>query len=163
LKKEEKDFEKQISDLERRFKGKSLTVEDLENIKPVQGTFGIKNITLDEIKSLKKMAVGSAKKDMTLEELRQEVARLEKINAEQKKKIPTLMQEIERNKEIGLIKDENKKVVDDYNRLSDKYNRLVGAVNQLPAEEIKFIKNIVEPPPAPEENERRLSRDEWEI
>jgi hypothetical protein len=66
----------------------------------------------------------------------------------------------QRNRQVGELKVENKKAVDNYNKLSDKYNRLVGAVNQLPAEEIEFIKNIVEPPPAP--NERRRSRDDYE-
>ena len=162
LKKEEKDFEKQINDLEKRFKGKSLTVEDLENIKPSQGTFGVKNITLDEVKSLKKMAIGNAKKDVELEESKKEILRLEKINAEQKKKIPTMMQEVERYKEIGKLKDENKDLTRDYNNLYGKYEKLVGAVNQLPAEEIKFIKNIVEPQTTPEENKRQRSRDDYE-
>ena len=146
LKKEKQDYEKQIKDLEKIFKGKNLTAENLENIKPVQGAFGLKNITLDEVKSLKKMAMGNAKKDTELEESKKEIVRLEKINAEQKKRIPTVMQEAERLQEIGLLKNENKDLIKDYNTLMGNYNKLVGAVNQLPAEEKKFIKNIVEPP-----------------
>ena len=162
LKIEKQDYEKQIRELEKTFKGKTLTVENLENIKPVQGAFGLKNITLDEIRSLKSLAIGNAKKDIELEESKKEILRLEKINAEQKKRIPTMMQELERNKEIGLLKDENKRLLKNYNNISEKYNKLIGAVNQLGVEEIKLIKDMVEPPSGQEEKKRSKSRNSYE-
>jgi hypothetical protein len=61
-----------------------------------------------------------------------------------------------RNQQIIKLQDNNRNLQYSYNYISGKYNRLIEAVNQLPAEEIKFINKIIT---ATEPPERTQSHD----
>jgi len=151
LKKEEKQLDKQIKELENTFKGEQLTMKKIENIKPIKGLFGLKNVTMDDIESLKGMAMIPLQDKKALNKAKQEIEELKIENAEQKKKIPTMAQEMSRNQKIINLQDKNNKLIRDYNELVDRYDNLADAVGQLPAKEIEFINNIINAAEAPED------------
>ena len=169
LKIEEKEIEKQIKDLEKDFKGKKITAADLEKIKPLKGLFGgVRNIKYEDVEKLIRTAMPILQDKKALNAANQEVERLKTENAnlkientEQKKRIPSTMQEIARKTEVIKLQDVNKRLVDDYNRLLDKYDKIINGLNQigLSDELIKFFDNIINPPR--KENEQDRS-DEYE-
>lgn len=102
-------LEKEIIALESKFKGKQMTADKLNQIKPEKDFFGnIKNITVEDIENLKRMAITTSKYQAALNNSNHEIERLEKENADLKSKVPTLKSQMARNeKEIKLI-EENK-------------------------------------------------------
>ena len=160
LKKEEKNLDKKIKDLESTFESEQLTMKKIEKIQPIKGWFGLKNVKMDDIESLKAMAMLPLQDRKALNVAKQEIERLKIENAEQKKKIPTMAQEMARNEQIIKLQDKNKDLQSSYNYISGKYNRVIEAVNELPDEEREKIRRAIEPPADP--NERNRS-DEYEL
>jgi len=156
LKNERVTLKKEIVELENIFKGKQLDREDLERIQPIQNIFGsVKNVTVKDIQNLKKMAMSNLKDKTDLENAHREIKRLSEDNTRLKGQIPSLTEKLEQNKKEIELKDKNQKLLSDYNFVVGKYNLLVKAVHQLPEEEQRFIRNIVEPPkPKMEEREQ---------
>jgi len=160
LKKEQKVWEKKILDIEKIYEDKKLTQKEIEKIQPSKNVFGIQNITLEDISNLKNMAMRTINDKALLNKAAVKIKELTDENTELKKKVPTMMEEIERKRAILNLQDENNKSKNNYENLLKKYNNLIGAVNQLPAENIEFIKKIIMP--SHEENNSHRSRNDYE-
>jgi predicted nucleic acid-binding Zn-ribbon protein len=162
LKTEEKGLKSDIRELEKTFEGKKLTAEDLKNIKPTKGFFGVaKNVKYADITNLKKTAMTSLQDRIALNASKQEVeqlstanADLTKQNAELKKKIPSFSQEMENNRLKIKIQDLERS----QREANYIIKSIIAGVNELPEREREFMMNIIDPP---EEHERRRSHD-WE-
>jgi len=131
---------------------------EIERLKKENAELKKKTTVTQDAESLKRADVGTAMKG-TSAYYKQEIEKLQKENSGQKKQSPTIAQEIERNRELTNLKNENQKLGNDYNSLAENYNKLIRAINQLPIEIREFVKNIITPA-APEQNERRRSRSD---
>jgi len=154
-------LDKQIKGLRNKFKGEQLTIKEIGKIKPIKNLLGgVKNVTVEDIENLKVTATKPLQSAEVLNNLKQEIKELKTENAEQKKKIPTMAQELSRNQEKIELQDRNNKLASDYKVLRELYNKLLGAVNQLPAEAIEFVRGIVEPPKPPQKKKLNTSHDD---
>jgi len=121
-------LESEIKALEVKYKGKQMTAEKIERIKPEKDFFGnIKNITIEDIDNLKRMAITTSKYRTALRESDEELSRLQKENAELKSKVPTI-------KERMAMGEREKKLTEENKYLNLQLEGLKECISRLPDE-----------------------------
>lgn len=144
----------EIKELEKIFKGKKMTVEEIEKINPIKNLFGnINNISMEDIKNLKRMAMTTRKDSNELKKAKEEVEKLKKENKTLESKVPTMAQRLkegERKMKIQELEEEN---AEQGNLIS----KIIAGVNRLPEKEREYMQNIINPP-----QENGYTHDEWE-
>jgi predicted nuclease with TOPRIM domain len=104
-------LEKEIKALETKFKGKQMTAERLEQIKPEKDLFGnIRNITVEDIENLKGMAMTTAKYRTAWKRSTEETERLTQENEELKNKVPTMKERMARAERESKLTEENNRL-----------------------------------------------------
>ena len=136
-----KGMEEKFKSMEKLYNGKKLTADKIEKLKPTQGHFGIKDITIADIENLKKTAMGTARKEIALEEANEKINRIEKENADLKKRVPTFAEQLEHNQRLVKIRD----LENENQRLRNIIEKIKSILIELPEQVREIVSRIINP------------------